>query len=125
MTAPIRLVIIDDDPRMRLLLRAHAARDRRVTVVGEADNGQEGIRVVTDRRPNAILLDVSMPVMDGLESIPALREVAPDARIIVLSSDPARHDEAVDAGADGFHDKWDEFENVFATIVRLVDQTSN
>lgn len=80
----VRVVIVDDTADLRELLR-HALTRGGMTVVGEASDGQEGIDVVRAVQPDVVLLDLSMPVMDGLEALPHIRSAAPDARIIVLS----------------------------------------
>ena len=94
--------------------------ERRFTVVGEAEDGQSGVQVVADEQPDAVILDVMMPVMDGLEAIAPMRQQAPDAKIVVLSSDPAFRQSAMDHGAHGFHEKGEPFDAIADTIVRLV-----
>ena len=101
-----RVVIIDDTPDLRDLLRLALTRGG-FDVVAEAGDGQEGIDVVREQRPDVILLDLAMPVMDGLEALPTLRRLCPDASIIVLSGFGATQmsARAVAAGADGYVQK--------------------
>jgi DNA-binding NarL/FixJ family response regulator len=85
----IRVVVIDDVPELRLLVRLTVEEDPGIEVVGEAANGRDGIEVCRATRPDVVLLDLSMPDMDGLEAIPLIRDHAPEARLIVLSGHEA------------------------------------
>ena len=80
----LRAVIVDDTEDLRALLRMALVRGG-MSVVGEAGDGRAGIEAVRIGRPDVVLLDLSMPVMDGLEALPHIRALAPAARIIVLS----------------------------------------
>ena len=82
---PVRAVVIDDTRDIRELLSIVLTR-RGMHVVGEAGDGREGVDVVRSERPDVVLLDLAMPVMDGIEALPLIRALVPDARIIVLSA---------------------------------------
>jgi len=103
---PIRVVIIDDTEDLRQLLRIALERGG-IEVIGEAGDGRAGIEVVRADPPDVVLLDLSMPVMDGLEALPHLRKFAPEARIVVLSGFDATQmaERAVANGADGYLQK--------------------
>lgn len=105
-SAPLRVVVIDDAADLRELLRIALSRGG-MSVVGEAGDGLAGIEAVRTGRPDVVLLDLSMPVMDGLEALPHIRALAPAARIIVLSGFGATEltQRALDAGADGYLQK--------------------
>jgi DNA-binding NarL/FixJ family response regulator len=85
----IRVFLVDDVMELRVLLRQVLEEDPEIEVVGEAATGHEGVAGAAEARPDVVLLDLSMPDMDGLEAIPLLREQAPDARIVVLSGHEA------------------------------------
>jgi signal transduction histidine kinase len=80
-----RVVLIDDTPDIRDLLRMVLELSERYEVVGEAGDGATGIELVRQWQPDLVLLDLAMPVMDGLEALPAIRSVCPDASVVVLS----------------------------------------
>lgn len=103
---PRRVVIIDDTEDLRVLLRLALVRGG-FEVIAEAGDGQAGIDVVRETRPDVVLLDLSMPVLDGIEALPTIRRLCPSARIIVLSGFGAQQlsDRAVAAGADGYVQK--------------------
>jgi signal transduction histidine kinase/CheY-like chemotaxis protein len=104
--APLRVVVIDDTEDLRELMRIALTRGG-MTVVGEAENGLEGIETVRAERPDVVLLDLSMPVMDGLQALPQIRRLVPTATIIVLSGFGAAQmaDRALASGADGYLQK--------------------
>ena len=103
----IRVVLVDDVPELRLLVRLTLEEDPAIEVVGEAANGRDGVHVVEAANPDLVLLDLSMPDMDGLEAIPLMREHAPNARVVVLSGHEAGRVslEALDQGASRYVNK--------------------
>ncbi|MDU0344807.1 response regulator transcription factor [Microbacterium sp. KSW2-29] len=104
MTAPVRIVLVDDQALFRAGIRMVIDSQPDLEVVGEASDGREGIEVVRATRPDLVLMDVRMPVMDGLTATAEiLRE--PDApRVVVLTTfdlDEAAA-RAIQRGASGF-----------------------
>lgn len=104
MTAPVRIVLVDDQALFRAGIRMVIDSQPDLEVVGEASDGREGIEVVRATRPDLVLMDVRMPVMDGLTATAEiLRE--PDApRVVVLTTfdlDEAAA-RAIQGGASGF-----------------------
>ena len=83
--ARIRILIADDHDVVRsgLLVLLRSLTD--CSVVGEAVNGEEAVRLALERKPDVILMDISMPVMDGIEATTRILEQQPDARVIILS----------------------------------------
>ncbi|WP_224766430.1 response regulator [Nocardioides campestrisoli] len=101
---PLDVVVVDDDPLVRSALSLMLGGRSRIRVVGEAADGQAGVALVERLRPHVVLMDIRMPVLNGLEAT-ALLHARPDPpRVIVLTTFDA--DEhvvgAVAAGADGF-----------------------
>jgi len=97
----IRVVIADDTRDMRLLLSLALELAGGFEVVGEAADGLEAIERASTQRPDVVLLDLAMPVLDGLQALPDIRRCAPDALVVVLSGfgADAMGEEAVRLGA--------------------------
>jgi DNA-binding NarL/FixJ family response regulator len=82
----------------------YLARDPAFEVVGEADDGAQAVRLATERRPDVVLMDLLMPVMDGISAIEAIRREAPGVQIVALTSvlEDERVVAAIRAGAIGY-----------------------
>jgi len=95
-----RVLLVDDNHRFRSELRL-LLEDCGMEVVAEGENGQEAVELAARTGTVVVLMDLRMPVMDGLEAARALRERAPDLPVIILSAyeDPALQNEAVSANA--------------------------
>lgn len=105
--APIRVVIADDSSDIRLLLRMTLSHLPDFEVAGEAADGVETIEVVGRTVPDAVILDLAMPVMDGLQVIPQLRTRAPNMKILVVSgfTRAGMQEEAFRLGAHAYVEK--------------------
>lgn len=105
--APIRVVVADDADDLRRVVRAAVERHPHFVVVGEAADGDEAVRVAAETDPDIVLLDLDMPRVSGLEALPRLREVAPAAKVVVLSGLSRQPMEGLarSAGAVGFLEK--------------------
>ncbi|MGH9067570.1 MAG: response regulator [Acidimicrobiales bacterium] len=103
----IRVLVVDDDPSVRRMVRIILTMEDDYHVVGEATDGEQAVAMAGELRPDVVLLDLEMPGTDGLASIPRIRELAPSARIAVLSSfpDPYTLADALHLGADTYLDK--------------------
>lgn len=97
----ISVVIVDDQAEMRALVRKLLSRAGGFQIVGEAVNGLDAIEVVGTMQPQAVVLDIAMPLMNGIEAIPRIIEQAPNSQIIVFSSmaDDETIDHALKLGA--------------------------
>ena len=80
-----RVLLVDDNDDLRRLLRIQLERTGRYEIVGEAADGHEAVRLATELQPRIVLLDLSMPVMDGLQALPLILDAVPEVRVVVLS----------------------------------------
>ena len=105
-TDALRILIADDAAEIRLLLRMYLTGNK-LEIVGEATNGKEAVDLAATEKPDAIILDLAMPIMDGLEAIPLIKEASPDTKIVVLSGFDADRaaKTALDLGAERYLQK--------------------
>lgn len=102
--APTRVVIVDDVSRVREDLRTVLTLGGDIEIVGEAANGLEAVRHVRALRPDVVLMDLQMPVLDGFDAARQIKAICPSCRVIALTVhdyEEAWH-RASQAGMDGF-----------------------
>ncbi|MCP4139266.1 MAG: response regulator transcription factor [Chloroflexi bacterium] len=85
MSSSIKVVVVENQTVVRQGLMAILSFHDDVDVVGEAQNGLEGIWAVEEHKPDVVLLDLMMPVLDGLTTIPRILEIAPKTRILIVT----------------------------------------
>ncbi|MDX2112556.1 MAG: chemotaxis response regulator protein-glutamate methylesterase [Alphaproteobacteria bacterium] len=83
---PIRVLIVDDSAVIRGLMNKALAADSSIMVVGSASNGQMAISLAADLRPDVMVLDIEMPVMDGITALPEIIRVSPATKVIIAST---------------------------------------
>ncbi len=103
----VSVVLVDDVPELRRLLRQVLEWSERFEVVGEAGDGRKAIQVVGDLKPDVVLLDISMPVMDGMAALPKIIDASPETKVVMLSGFEAERlsAAAVDMGATAYLEK--------------------
>lgn len=102
--SPIRVLVVDDHAALREGVAAMCAPEPDIEIVGEASNGEEAVTAFKALRPHIMLLDLAMPVRNGIEVIEEIRQSHGDARIIVLTTyeGDAQALRALKAGASGY-----------------------
>ena len=106
-SAAFRVVVADDFEDMRHLVKLTLERSGRFEVVGEAANGVEAVDMAAAHEPDILLLDLSMPVLSGLEALPRIRAASPQTKVVVLSGldRSAMETDAIEGGAVGYLEK--------------------
>lgn len=108
--APIRVLVCDDVEAFRALMRYTLQEDPAIEVVGEAADGMEAISRAAELQPDVVLLDLTMPLLDGIDAIPTVLERAPATRVVALSGWGAERmaDAALAQGAVAYLEKGDD-----------------
>jgi DNA-binding NarL/FixJ family response regulator len=114
-----RVVVADDEATMRELMRTVLSLEPDFEVVGQAGDGLEAVALVAELRPDLVVIDVSMPVMDGLQAIEQIRQLAPATRVAVLSGEPRQ----LPTGADADIEKGTATDVVVAMLRELCQGT--
>jgi len=101
---PIRVLIVDDHALFRRGLEMVLAEEPDIELVGEASDGAEAVAKAGEALPDVILMDIRMPKSSGIEACRAMKEVAPSAKIVMLTISDEEEDlfEAIRAGASGY-----------------------
>lgn len=112
------MVLCDDVPQLRMLLRYAFEEHGDLEVVAEAGDGHAGVQAIEQSRPDAVVLDLSMPGLDGLEVIPRIRGISPITAIVVFSGFTADRMavEALQLGADGYVEKGADIDDVAVAV---------
>jgi DNA-binding NarL/FixJ family response regulator len=121
---PTRTLIVDDDEGMRYLLRRALERSGRFVVVGEASDGGTGIDAAAELEPELVLLDLFMPVIDGLKALPRIREVVPPSTVVVVVSSqptPQAEDAVGEGGAAAVLKKPTRLAELVDDLLRVLD----
>jgi DNA-binding NarL/FixJ family response regulator len=119
----IRVLICDDVAMLRELLRYEIEKDDDMVVVGEADNGIDGVRLVEELRPDVVILDLAMPGIDGLEALTLMR-AAPDPPAVVVHSGfdaSTMRDRVLALGAASYVEKGGKLGEVRTVVRQLMD----
>lgn len=82
----ISAVLVDDEELLRRGIRLILEGAGDIEVVGEASNGRDGVQLITQQRPDIVLMDIRMPVMDGIEAVAQLKTAVPDIPVVMLTA---------------------------------------
>lgn len=100
----IRIVIVEDQELVRFGLNLSLSAQENLAVVGQAENGEQGLEIALDTRPDIVLMDIAMPIMDGLKAAQILKQQVPEIKIIMLTSNNNVEEvlSCLSAGADAY-----------------------
>jgi CheY-like chemotaxis protein len=120
------VLVADDDDEVRRLLRLVLERDGRFEIVGEAVDGAEAVRMAEALQPDAVVLDLMMPGVSGLEALPRIRQAVADATVLMLTAawTDEVHDRAIAAGAAACMEKMQNIGAVGDDLIDLIDRRS-
>lgn len=120
----IRTVVVDDSEQTREALAGMLRSLRTCTVVGRGANGVEAVELARSLQPDLVVMDIHMPIMNGLEALHRLKGEAPDTRVVLVAPmvEPAVRDAALSAGAIACLQKgadlWDGLRDVVSQLAR-------
>ena len=122
----VRVLLVDDDDLMRAGLRSVLSSDETIEVVGEVGDGTLATGSVRELRPDLVLMDIRMPALDGISATRDVLAVAPDVKVVVLTTfeDEDYIFDALSAGASGFLLKRTKPEELIAAIHTVADGDS-
>ena len=116
------VVLVDDSPDVRLLVKTRLEQSGLFEVLGDGGNGVQAIGLALEKQPDLLLLDMSMPTMDGLEALPGILEVAPTTRVVIYTG--FEENEVAEAaramGAAGFLEKSLPIDQLPEKLLRLL-----
>jgi len=114
----LRVLLAEDHALLRQSLKAYLETQGDCVVVGEAQDGREAMRLYGEHRPDVVLMDLSMPGLDGMVAVRSIRRDFPDARIIALTAHRAEEylHAALDSGVDGYVVKAASAEDLLSAI---------
>jgi len=120
----ISVLIVDDKPQVRQELRLLLELSGGVEIVGEAVNGQEAIHQAELLHPDVVILDIEMPVLDGLQATRQIKQCMLAKRVVILSvhSEPEEISRAMQAGADTFIQKGSPYSMLIESILATKDK---
>lgn len=117
----IKILVVEDHSDLRLGLKLLLGQSPDFEVIGEAENGRQGVELARALAPDVVLMDVGMPLMDGIEACRTIKSLRAETKVIMLTSHDNDRDlfAALAAGANGYCLKGSEFER-FADAIRAV-----
>ncbi|HWH29640.1 MAG TPA: response regulator transcription factor [Mycobacteriales bacterium] len=112
----LRVLHVEDNAQMRHWLEIAVDGVDDLKVVGAAADGRDGVELAAELRPDVVVLDNSMPTMDGLDALPLIRQACPEARVVMWCNDPHVRDRALVRGAVELVDKAEPVERLIEVI---------
>jgi PAS domain S-box-containing protein len=122
-TGEATIVVVDDAPEVRALVKTRLRLSGSFDVVGEGSDGASAVELAVEHRPEVMLLDVSMPGMDGLEALPKVLDVSPGTKVVLYSGfeEHGLVEEALRLGATAFVEKSERIESLVERLQKVVE----
>jgi len=119
----IRILVVDDWPEWQRFLQIKLESECNFQIVGLANDGLDGVRQAAELQPDVVLMDLNMPVLNGLDATRRIREVSPCSRVLFISENRCRElvSAAFEAGAGGYILKSDSSSDLMAGIRALLE----
>src|SRR5215212_7150522 len=124
MNRPIKVAIADDHALFRSGVRTSLMGKKDVELIGEADNGMQLLNLLKHIEPDVILLDIQMPIMDGIQTLPEVRKLYPHIKVIILSmhNDHSMISKLMEIGANSYLTKNSDSETIYQAIRTCYEQ---
>jgi DNA-binding NarL/FixJ family response regulator len=115
---PIKVAIADDHHLFRTGVRTSLSAYRNIQMVAEAENGMQLLNLLRHIRPDVVLLDIQMPIMDGLSTLPEIKKLYPDVKVIMLSmhNDHSMISKMMELGANSYLTKESDSETIYQAV---------
>ncbi len=120
----IKVIIADDHVLFRAGVKTALSIKKDVDLIGEADNGMQLLNLLKHMEPDVILLDIQMPIMDGITTLPEIRKIYPHVKVIILSmhNDHSMISKLMEIGANSYLTKNTDSENIYNAIKTCYEQ---
>jgi DNA-binding NarL/FixJ family response regulator len=121
---PIKVAIADDHALFRQGVRTALSVRKDIEMIAEADNGMQLLNLLKHIEPDVILLDIQMPIMDGITTLPEIRKLYPDVKVIILSmhNDHSMISKLMEVGANSYLTKNSDSETIYQAIKTCFEQ---
>jgi DNA-binding NarL/FixJ family response regulator len=124
MSKPIRVIIADDHALFRAGVKTALSIKKDIELIAEADNGMQLLNLLKHIEPDVILLDIHMPIMDGIATLPEIRKLYPQVKVIILSmhNDHSMISKLMEIGANSYLTKNSDSETIYSAIKTCYEQ---
>jgi len=121
---PIKVAIADDHALFRAGVKTALSSKKDIELIAEADNGMQLVHLLRHIEPDVILLDIQMPIMDGIQTLPEIRKLRPEAKVIILSmhNDHSMISKMMEIGANSYLTKNSDSETIYQAIKTCHEQ---
>ena len=122
MDRPTKIMVVEDNSRARSALVAYISLQEGIRITAEASNGLEAISKIKDSPPDVVLMDIQMPVMDGIEATKIIKMRWPKVKVIALTMYQNYQSQALSVGADAFLIKGCSVKQLISTVQGLTQK---